>query len=364
MLVIYFIAHSDWILQRSRADMVNYLKEYFNITSICPLGDNKSEINRTYQDYIDWQINNKKLLDIGGILNLRKLLKNIESNSLIHIFTIKSLFLFIFSTFFLKKKFKVIVSITGLGYLFGNTLLGNILRGLIKPFIKYKINKEVDTIIFQNKTNYSDFLMYSNYKNNARIIEGSGLNTEAFKQKEDQVKKNKIIFVGRLMREKGIYEYLAIANGMKENKNISFHIAGKPDFGNKSSLNLKEFEELKNNPNINYLGEIDVQENLHDYDILIQPSYHEGFSRVLLESIYSGLFCIVNDIPGMNEIISKTKYGLLIKENNIDLYIDGINNYVNGEYTLNHEYAAHVIEENYSVKAISDKFKELYYEFI
>tara|TARA_B000000532_G_scaffold225127_1_gene202423 strand:+ start:1 stop:1095 length:1095 start_codon:yes stop_codon:yes gene_type:complete len=364
MLVIYFIAHSDWILQRSRADMVNYLKEYFNITSICPLGDNKSEINQTYQNFIDWQINNKKLLDIGGVFNLRKILKNIESNSLIHIFTIKSLFLFIFSTFFLKKKFVVIVSITGLGYLFGNSLLGNILRVLIKPFIKYKINKEVDTIIFQNKKNYSDFLRYSNYKNNVKIIEGSGLNTEAFKQKKEQVKKNKIIFVGRLMREKGIYEYLAIADGMKENKNISFHIAGKPDFGNKSSLNLKEFDELKNNPNINYLGEIDVQENLHDFDILIQPSYHEGFSRVLLESIYSGLFCIVNDIPGMNEIISKTKHGLLIKENNIDLYIDEINNYLNGKYTLNHEYAAQVIEENYSVKAISDKFKELYYEFI
>ena len=34
------------------------------------------------------------------------------------------------------------------------------------------------------------------------------------------------------------------------------------------------------------------------------------------------------------------------------------------EFTVDHEYAAQVIEENYSVKAISDKFKELYYEFI
>ncbi len=362
--MIYFIAHSDWILQRSRADMVNYLKEYFNITSICPHGDSKSEIDRTYENFIDWQINNKKILDLNGILNLRKILKNIESNSLLHIFTIKSLFLFLFSTFFFKKKFQVIVSITGLGFLFGNTLLGNILKGLIKPFVNYKINKKVDTIIFQNKTNYSDFLSYSNYKNNVKIIEGSGLNTEVFKQKEQQIKKNKIIFVGRLMREKGIYEYLAIADRMKENKNISFHIAGKPDFGNKSSLNLKEFEELKNNPNINYLGEINVQEKLHNFDILIQPSYHEGFSRVLLESIYSGLYCIVNDIPGMNEIINKTQYGLLIKKNNIDLYVDGINNFLNGEYELNHEYAAQVIEENYSVEAISNKFKELYYEFI
>ena len=82
MLVIYFIAHSDWILQRSRADMVNYLKEYFNITSICPLGDNKSEINQTYQNFIDWQINNKKLLDIGGVFNLRKILKIPVANKL------------------------------------------------------------------------------------------------------------------------------------------------------------------------------------------------------------------------------------------------------------------------------------------
>ena len=103
--MIYFIAHSDWILQRSRADMVNYLKEYFNITSICPHGDSKSEIDRTYENFIDWQINNKKILDLNGILNLRKILKNIESNSLLHIFTIKSLFLFLFSTF-LKKNFK------------------------------------------------------------------------------------------------------------------------------------------------------------------------------------------------------------------------------------------------------------------
>ena len=99
MLVIYLLlTQIGYCKIESRHGQL--FKEYFNITSICPLGNNKSEINQTYQNFIDWQINNKKLLDIGGVFNPRKILKNIESNSLIHIFTIKSLFLFIFSTFF------------------------------------------------------------------------------------------------------------------------------------------------------------------------------------------------------------------------------------------------------------------------
>ena len=362
--MIYFIAHSEWILQRSRADMARNLKSNFKITSICPLDEYRNNIVDSYHDAIDWKIDRTKLLDIRGILELRNFIKNFKHNEIVHIFTIKSLYLFIFASLFYKKNFKVIVSITGLGFLFADTLLAKILRNITKPIIRMKINNSIDIIIFQNQDNLSRFVNYSKYKNKSKIISGSGLNTKEFKTKDSFNKNIKIIFVGRLMREKGIYEYLDIAEKFKGRDNLKFYIAGKPDFGNKSSLNLKEFEELKNNPNINYLGEINVQEKLHNFDILIQPSYHEGFSRVLLESIYSGLYCIVNDIPGMNEIINKTQYGLLIKKNNIDLYVDGINNFLNGEYELNHEYAAQVIEENYSVEAISNKFKELYYEFI
>ena len=52
MLVIYFIAHSEWILQRSRADMARNLKSDFKIVSICPISEYKG-IKGTKSTYKD-----------------------------------------------------------------------------------------------------------------------------------------------------------------------------------------------------------------------------------------------------------------------------------------------------------------------
>ena len=363
MLVIYFIAHSEWILHRSRADMVKNLDPRFNVTSVSPLTEYKENIQDAYHNSISWTIDRTKLIDIKGITNLRKILNNFDSNDIVHIFTIKSLYLFIFSTLFFDKKLKVLVSITGLGYLFAETILAKILRNLTKPLIRLRINKVINLIIFQNNDNLSRFVKYSKYKNESRIIPGSGLDTQKFVTKKEKKTKTNVIFVGRLMKEKGIYEYLSIAEKLKNQNNIEFFIAGKPDFGNKSSLNIDEFNKLQNNPHITYLGEINVHQELHNYDVLIQPSYHEGFSRILIESIFAGLFCIVNDIFGMKEIIQMTEFGTTVRNNNIDEYISKINNYLNNEYKVDYEFASKVIESKFSVMAISKQFEEIYDEY-
>ena len=173
-----------------------------------------------------------------------------------------------------------------------------------------------------------------------------------------------IIFVGRLMREKGIHEFLEIAEKFVEDDRVLFFIAGKPDFGNKSSLNAIQFEQLQKNPSVNYLGEIDVQKELSKYDLLLQPSYHEGFSRILIESIYSGVFCIANNIFGMKEIIEKTKYGVLIDGNNINDYKNEIIKFIDKKELPNYEFAKKTIIENYSLEAIAKQFEELYDELI
>ena len=172
----------------------------------------------------------------------------------------------------------------------------------------------------------------------------------------------KIIFVGRLLVEKGINEYLKLVEIFSGNEKTKFFIAGKPDFGNKSSISEKKFLEIENNPNINYLGELNVYSELYKYDILIQPSYHEGFSRIFLEGIYSGLLCIVNNLPGTISIAEKTNSGILISNNNIVEYATEIENYYTNYLNQNFEYARDIIDNLYSVDAISEKLKEIYYE--
>ena len=104
---------------------------------------------------------------------------------ILFIFLQSSLFIYLFlQQCFLKKNFKVIVSITGLGFLFADTLLAKMLRNISKPIIRLKINTSVDILIFQNKNNLDQFVKYSNYKNNSIMISGSGLNINKFVTKK------------------------------------------------------------------------------------------------------------------------------------------------------------------------------------
>ena len=360
--MIYFLAHWDWILERSRADIVDAMKNEYKTISISPLKENKKNIEKIYYESINWDLDRTKILDLRGILNLRKILGKLEKGSILHIFTLKSLFLYLLSSIFLKKDLKIVASITGLGYLFARTKFGTFLKIIIRPFIILKINKLIDILIFQNKENLKEFISYSKFNGKVRIIEGSGLNTEKIIKKETFNKVPNIIFVGRLLYEKGIREFLELINLIKNNHKANFFVAGKPDFGNKSSINKDQFNTLCNNKNLTYLGEIDVYSELHNYDILIQPSYHEGFSRVLLEGIYTGLWCMSNDLPGTKKIIEETKCGKLISKNSLSEYLEGLNDYFLNYEKQDFKNARLIIEKKYSTTSIFNQMKDIYSE--
>ena len=360
--MIYFLAHWDWILERSRADIVDSMKNDYETISICPLEENEKNIKKIYYDSINWDLDRTKTLDLIGILNLRKILIKLEKGSIIHIFTLKSLFLYLISSIFLTKDLKIVASVTGLGYLFAGSKLSNLLKLIIRPFIIFRINNAVDFLIFQNKENSNEFLSYSKFIGKVKLIEGSGLNTEKIIKKEIFNKVPNIIFVGRLLYEKGIREFLELIKLIKNDYRANFFVAGKPDFGNKSSINRNEFDNLCNNNNLTYLGEIDVYSELHKFDILIQPSYHEGFSRVLLEGIYTGLWCMSNSLPGTKKIIDETNCGKLISNNNFDEYLDGVKNYFEDFDKQNFNKARSIIEKKYSTASVLNQMKGIYNE--
>ena len=357
--MIYYIAHWDWILLQSRAEVVKSLQQNYKIEGIAPLEDNKHLLS-DYSQLHDWKINRKKLFDIAGIIDLRKKISEFKHNDLIHLFTLKTLILYLLSSLLLKKQFSVIASITGLGYLFSNTKLSKILRLIIRPLVIRKINSCVDILIFQNELDKDTFIEFSKYKNQIILVEGSGLNTNNFQIKNSPNKKIKVIFVGRLLKEKGIFEFLKIAESFKHDNNIKFFVAGDLDKGNKSSINDEEFKELE--AKVNYLGNIDVPNELFQYDILINPSHHEGFSRVILEAAYVGLYCIANNIPGTRSIINNLGCGNVVNNNDIDTYIKLIKNLDKNIKGFDIEKVREEINEKYSTNAIAIKFSKIYDE--
>ena len=113
---------------------------------------------------------------------------------------------------------------------------------------------------------------------------------------------------------------------------------------------------------VTYLGNIDVPNELFRYDILINPSHHEGFSRVILEGAYVGLYCIANDIPGTRGVINDLQYGAVVENNDINTYIELIRNFDRNKENLDVDKVRDKIIKNYSSNAIANKFSKIYSE--
>ena len=353
--MINYIAHWDWILTKSRGTIVESIKDY-EFRSICPI-DNKIMLSKYYKESIDWEINRTNSIRLNSVLKLIKILRTLEDKSIVHIFTIKSGFIYIISKLFVKKDFKAILSVTGLGFLFSNNALAKMLKTLLRPIFLLCINKIYDVIIFQNLDDKNTFLEYSRYKNKTKLIKSSGIDTKKYVLKNSFNNNLKVIFASRLLKDKGIYEFTKLAKSL-EGSEIEFFIAGDIDLGNPESLNESELNELKNLNYITYLGFIDIEKQLHNYDVLVSMSAHEGFSRVLLESSFVGLYVVSLENNG-TKFISELENSELIKSLQIDSFIEVLKNLKVTDLELsskNRDY----ITKNYSSNEIAKQFKNIY----
>src|SRR5699024_6060536 len=76
----------------------------------------------------------------------------------------------------------------------------------------------------------------------------------------------------------------------------------------------KKIIEENTNSNIKYLGvSSDVRDEIRNADCVVNPSYHEGMSNVLLESAAMGKPLLASNIPGCKEIIDECQNGFLFE---------------------------------------------------
>ena len=367
--MIVYLAHWDWILTQSRKDIVSNINDS-KFMAICPIGRNEIELKNYYKEAIDWKLNRNKIFDFWGIKNLRNTIKDLNSDDIVHVFTLKSGLLFAFANLFRNNKTKNILTITGLGYLFSDNFKAKILKILLSFFIKPLINKNFDFLMYQNREDQKTFNNYSKYNGESLIIPTSGITVKELELKKEYRNSNlKVIMATRLINDKGIFEYLELANLMKDS-DFEFYLAGDLDNGNPDSLSESQLNEIKNSNFINYLGHIDIKKELQNFDINIVMSKYEGSSRILLESLYVGLICLSNNIPGTSEVSSKFRNSFFIDENNIeefrrsldeiinhDAFSDNTQNILFGEDA---KYNRELIDENYTSVKIAAAYNKIY----
>ncbi len=353
--MINYVAHWDRILIQSRSKIVNELNNY-EFRSICPIIEDE-ELKKHYSESVNWQVSREKYFDFSAVFRLRKILKNFDNDSIFHIFTLKTGFLFMISNLFLNKKFKSTLSVTGLGYFFSKNTSAKIFKILLRPIFLALINITFQNIIYQNISDELSFNKYSKFKNKSHLIESSGINTSDYFLKDEFNENIKIILAGRLLKDKGIDDYIKLTKNFNQ-QNVTFFLAGDLDTGNPNSLTQEELEIIKAESSLNYLGYVDLQKELHNYDLLLSLSDHEGFSRVLLEAMYVGLFVVAYNNNG-TQYIDNFENTILLNSKNQNNLRNTINKYITEEKFIS-EKNRKQIEKSYSTKKIASQFVNIY----
>ncbi len=165
-----------------------------------------------------------------------------------------------------------------------------VLNGFSKDFLS-RINKQTSIDVLPN------------------FIDDKRLNKKIVRKECD-----KALFVGHIKKEKGIFEIIECAN---KRKDIDFELFGKVD----------ESIDLSNLPsNINLHGEVEqakIIETMDMADFLFFPSYSEGFSMVVLESMARGLPVITTNV-GANMDMLENLGGIVVDSPKTELLIRAI----------------------------------------
>ncbi|MEX8318609.1 glycosyltransferase, partial [Escherichia coli] len=214
----------------------------------------------------------------------------------------------------------------------------NNITGLGTAFKKRGILYCISSFLYKRLLSYSGFIFCQNktdtffIKNKFNINEkkiiltpGSGVNLKKFKlvKKHDKPTSFNFLFVGRLIKDKGIFELIeAFKLINKQNHKCHLYIAGDIDINNRSAISAKQLNIWKQIPNITWLGSVNDMPQLYALcKCIVLPSYSEGLPRTLIEAGAMGLPAIASNIPGCNDIISDSFNGYLCEVKNInDLY--------------------------------------------
>lgn len=141
----------------------------------------------------------------------------------------------------------------------------------------------------------------------------------------------KFLTIARVLYDKGFSELASCAAySIKMGYNVEFQWLGDIDEDYSQFVSREVIMDLHNKNIINYLGfQKDVRKYIKDADCIILPSYHEGMSRVLMESLAMNKPIITTDIPGCREMVIDGKNGFLCIPKDKQSLIDAVEKFIN-----------------------------------
>ncbi len=367
---ILFIANVDWFYCSHRLNIgLEAIKDDYEVhlaakftgceDKLIPLGFNLHPI------VIDRGSNLIKTAK--SFFQIFYLIKKINPD-IVHSITIKPIIIGGFvAKFFTNLAF--VASVSGLGYLFISSDLKALLIKFFAKFLyKLAFSKKKLKVIFQNKEDLKTISKICNLNfKNISLIRGSGVDLEFFKPTTKQPDENIILFASRLLKSKGLIEFIESAKIMKS-KNFTFMVAGKLDKENPDCISIEQINHWERSGIIKYCGYIEnMRDLICDSKIVVLPSYYgEGLPKILIEAAACGKPIVTTDHQGCRDAIIPNITGLLIPIRDSRALTSALIKLLNSpDLCKKMGFAARdFAKKNFDIKSVNAKHLSIYSELI
>lgn len=321
---VLFLVNHDVVIYNFRRELVEHLlEEGYEVVISSPYGERIDLLVGMGCKYIEVKMDRhgmNPLKEIKLLFYYKKLITTVKPD-MVFSYTIKPNLYGAMAA--AACKVPIVANITGLGTAVEDA--GLMTKAMVAL---YKIAfRKVQTVFVQNEENRQFFIDHRIAVDKLKLLPGSGVNIEEFHVLDYPKDKTiEFVFISRIMKEKGIDQYLEMAKHIRRKyPQTRFHICGFCEEEYEETLKQYEADGI-----ITYHGMVmNVSDVLAYTHCTIHPTYYpEGLSNVLLESAASGRPIITTDRSGCREVIDDGVNGYMIPEKNTEALIEAVEKFI------------------------------------
>lgn len=295
--------------------------------------------------------------DINTVISLVALMRRLRPDAVFN-YTIKPV---IYGSIAarLARVPRVYSMVTGLGHIFTTySLRTRIIRSVVTRLYQLGIGCS-DRVFFQNPDDEQEFVELGIVRDREKVVRvnGSGIDVEKYARHRLPEGPPVFLFIGRLLIEKGIAEFVEAAASLQASyPEARFIAVGPHDPSLPHSVKKRELDHWQRESAVEFVGNVaDVRPWLAQCSVFVLPSYREGTPRSVLEAMSIGRAIITSDAPGCRETVSDGVNGFLVPPREVTPLADAMEHFLERPELIERmaDESRRLVEEKYDVRKVN-----------
>lgn len=314
---ILIATNHSYMFYRFRKELVETLMQEHEVILSTPFVGHEDNLKAMGLRCINTEIDRRSInpfKDMKLLKTYRKMLDDIQPDLVITYSIKPNIYM---GSACKAKGIPYVTNVQGLGTAFEKPVLSNVVSVMYRSALR-----KARTVFFENEEN-AQFFLHKNIisAQQMKVLPGAGINLDEYPyvpMRDDGV--CSFLFVGRIMKEKGVDEFFIAAKTVKAEfgEKVAFDVVGFYEDAYKETVDHLVADRV-----INFHGfQTDVHPFYEAADCVVLPSYHEGMSNVLLEGAATGRALITSDIPGCREAVEDGVSGYICPAKDADALYD------------------------------------------